>query len=112
MKERGGAMDKLLPWLGLAAAILGWGLSHQIGSDAIFDDCSVGDGPFVLLVCAPALILTIAGGTLSATIWAGGSSENGGRRFVAMLSSLMAALASFAIVLQMIAGLILPSCPG
>lgn len=102
-------LASLAPWLGTVAAVLGWGLSHQIGSDSIFDDCSTGDGLFVLLVCAPALVLTILGGVFSFGVWSGGG-EGDGRRFVGLVSGLLAALAAFAIILQIAAGLILPGC--
>lgn len=104
------ALASLAPWLGTIAAIVGWGLSHQIGSDSIFDDCAAGEGAFVLLVCAPALLLTVAGGVFSLGIWSGGGGEGEGRRFVALVSALLAALATFAIALQIAAGLILPAC--
>ena len=103
------ALASLAPWLGTIAAIVGWGVSHQLGSDSIFDDCSAGGGAFVLLVCAPALVLTVVGGVFSFGVWSGGG-EGEGRRFIGLVSGLLAALAAFAILLQIAAGLILPGC--
>jgi hypothetical protein len=95
----------------MVGAILGWGLSHQIGSETIFDDCSAaGGGAFVLLVCAPALVLTAVGGVCSLSAWASDGAEGGTRRFVALVSMMLAGLAAFAIILQIAAGLILPVC--
>lgn len=108
MRAPRSTLAHLAPWLGLVAAIIGWGVSHQVGSDSIFDDCSTGDGLFMLLVCAPALILTVVGGIFSFAVSSSGESE--GRRFVGLVSGMVAALAGFAIVLQIAAGLILPGC--
>jgi hypothetical protein len=109
MSRSRSTLASLAPWLGTIAAIVGWGVSHQLGSDSVFDDCSTGDGAFVLLVCAPALLLTIAGGVFSFGVWSAGG-EGEGRRFVGLVSGLLAALAAFTIVLQIAAGLILPGC--
>ena len=94
------------PWAGLIAGAAGWAASHQIGSDGIFDACTRG-GFFVLLVCVIALIGTGIGGAIS---FAARSGEGENRRFIAWLSILLAALAAFAIALQIAAGLILPAC--
>ena len=99
----------LLPWLGAIAGALGWALSHQLASNGIFDDCTAGGG-FVLLVCAPALLLTVAGGIASFGAWSGGAGYGEARRFAGLLSALIAALAAFAIILQSLAALILPAC--
>ena len=96
----------LVPWLGLIVGVVGWGASHQVGSDVIFDDCTRGGG-FVLLVCVLALAATAIGGAISFAARAGGGET---RRFIALLSTLLAALAGFAILLQIAAGLILPAC--
>jgi hypothetical protein len=41
-------MTRRLPWLGLFLAALGWAFSHQVGSDAVFDDCRRGSAGFIL----------------------------------------------------------------
>jgi hypothetical protein len=98
-----------LPWSGSIAGALGWSLSHQIGSNSVFDDCTANGGGLVLLVGAAALLLTIVGGVVSLAVWRGGAA-NQARSFVGLLSALLALLAGFAIVLQSAAGLILPAC--
>jgi hypothetical protein len=100
----------LLPWLGAITGLAGWGLSHQIASNSVLDDCSIGGGGFVLLVCAPALLLAIGGGVASFSVWAGGTGEGEARRFIGLLSALIAALAAFTIILQSLSPLVLPAC--
>ena len=34
-------LEHLQPWLGLAAAALGWGVAHQVGSASIFTPWAV-----------------------------------------------------------------------
>lgn len=111
MSEKRGILGHLLPWLGLAGGAIGWTLAHQIGSNTIFDDCRTGDAPFVLLVGFAGLAIAAAGGIVSFGLWRRGDASEG-RRFVALISALLAALATFAIILQSVAALILPDCAG
>ena len=64
-------IEHFAPWLGLVAAGLGWGLSHQIGSNAVFDDCRVAGNGFVLIICLAGLIMWVPGGLyhLVAALW-------------------------------------------
>jgi hypothetical protein len=98
-----------LPWSGAIAGALGWSLSHQVASNSIFDDCTASGGGLVLLAGAAALLLTILGGILSLTAWRGGAAGEAGR-FIGLLSAMLALLAGIAILLQSVAGLILPAC--
>jgi hypothetical protein len=102
-----GTVRHVRPWAGLAAAAVGWAAAHQVGSDAVFDDCTVG-GAFVVLVCLGGLAVTVLGGLFSWSVWRGEESE--GRRFLGLVGALLAALAAFAILLQGASGLILPPC--
>jgi hypothetical protein len=98
------------PFIGLLLAAAGWGLSHQVGSNSVFDDCAVRSGGFVVLVCIIGLILTAAGGVYCFYSWR--VPERSGRSFLGLLGALLSLVAGFAIVLQLAAGLILPACTG
>jgi hypothetical protein len=103
------AIEHLAPWLGMVGAAAGWIAAQQLGSNMAFDDCAVGDGGFALLVGLLGLLLAAAGGYFSWDVWRRGE-ESEGRRFVGLLGLLLALLTGFAILLQSIAGLILPAC--
>ena len=102
-------IEHFAPWLGLVAAGLGWGLSHQIGSNAVFDDCRVAGNGFVLIICLAGLIIVAAGGWFSFDIWRK-REESEGRRFIGLIGALLAAIAAFAVLLQAISAIILPRC--
>lgn len=102
-------LEHLQPWLGIAAAALGWAASHQVASSAIFDDCRVATPAFVLLVGAIGLAVAVVGGLFSWDIWRR-AGETPGRRFLGLTGALLAGLASFAIILQSVSALIIPPC--
>jgi hypothetical protein len=104
-----GLLEHLQPWLGLAAAAVGWGASHQVGSASIFDNCIRAEPVFMLVVCGLGLAVAVAGGFFSFDIWRR-RDETPGRRFVGVTGALLAALTSFAIILQAISALIIPPC--
>src|SRR5947208_509802 len=107
------ARSRWAPWAGLAAAALAVGGNHQLMADSIYFNCSSGNPLSVSASCLVALVIAGMGGALS---WAGredGETEGpepGNRRFLALLSVMAAALAGFAIVLQLLVGLIEPTC--
>jgi hypothetical protein len=103
------ALEHLQPWLGLAAAAVGWGASQQVASSAIFDNCNRAEPGFVLLVCGLGLVIAVGGAFFSFDIWRQ-QDETSGRRFLGLTGTLLAALTSFAIVLQAISALIIPPC--
>jgi hypothetical protein len=94
------------PFIGILFAAAGWALSHQVGSDAVFEECTRG-GTFVVVVSLIGLLISAAGGFYSLLAWRG---TDRGRSFVGALGALLALIAGFAIVLQIAAGLILPAC--
>ena len=96
------------PFIGLFLAALGWVISHQWGSNAVLDDCITHGGGTAVLASVAGLLITEAGGVYSLWAWRGGAGD--GRSFVALLGMLLALAVSFAIVLQIAAGLILPAC--
>lgn len=104
------ALDQAMPWSGWVSGGLGWALTHQIGSNALFDDCSAGTPGFVIGISLAGLVLALAGGLASLAVWRRGDVETRGRRFVGGVGALFALLCGFAIVLQAIASLIVPMC--
>jgi len=96
------------PLIGIFLAIGGWALSHQIGSDSVFDDCTARGGGFVIFVSILGLIMSAAGGLYCLHSWR--ASERSGRTFLALTGMLLALMTSFAMLLQLAAGMILPSC--
>jgi uncharacterized membrane protein len=94
------------PFIGILLAVSGWALSHQVGSDSVFDNCTRG-GAFVVVVSLIGLVITALGGLYCFMAWRG---TDRGRSFLGILGALLALIAGFAIVLQIAAGLILPEC--
>jgi hypothetical protein len=105
---RPAALDRLQPFVGILMVAGGWALSHQIGSNSVFDDCTARPGGFVVLVSLLGLAMTIAGGLYALHAWA--APERKGRSFLGLLGALLALVAGFAVLLQLAAGLILPAC--
>jgi len=101
-------LRRLQPFLGILLVSLGWALSHQIGSNSVLDDCTRRGGAFVVLVSLLGLLMAAAGGLYCLRSWrvAGAS----GRAFLALVGLLLSLVAGFAILLQLMAGLMLPSC--
>lgn len=96
------------PFVGIVLAAAGWGFSHQVGSNSVFDDCTSRGGGFVALICVLGLTMTLAGGWYCLHSWR--VPERTGRSFLGLVGALLSLLASFAVVLQLVAGLILPAC--
>jgi hypothetical protein len=96
------------PLIGILLTVVGWTLSHQWGSNAVFDDCTTRGGGTVIAVSLLGLLITGAGGLYCFMAWRGGAGD--GRSFLGILGALLALLTAFAIVLQIAAGLILPAC--
>ena len=107
--------NRMLPWAGLIAGAIGWALPDQLASNLIQDNCRLG-GP--LLVGGTGLagaLLAIAGGWLAFLVWRASNEEqdvpgHGARRFIAGGRALAAGGGLGAILLQTIAGFIIPAC--
>lgn len=108
--KREGAIEHLMPWAGVLLAGAAWFAAHQTGSVSIFDNCEVGNPLFNAVVNLIGLALAVLGGVYGWRIWKRGADETEGRRFLGLLSLLFAMLLSFAILLQLIAGFIVPRC--
>lgn len=98
----------LQPFLGILLVAGGWVLSHQIGSDSVFDECTSRGGGFVVVVSFVGLMISTLGGLISFAAWRAPASS--GRSFLGIVGGLLALLVGFAIILQIAAGLILPAC--
>jgi len=96
------------PFIGIVLVAAGWALSHQWGSNSVFDDCASSGGVIVVLASLFGLAAVAVGGLYCLPPSRG--ARGSGRRFLGILGALLAMMAAFAIVLQIAAGLILPPC--
>jgi hypothetical protein len=102
--------ERLIPWSGLIAVLLGWAVVHQIGSNSAFDKCAAAAPlPMALLGLAGLLIL-LAGGLLSHRVWKRGEAETATRRFLGLVGTGMCALFAVALVFQTLSSMIIPQC--
>jgi hypothetical protein len=95
------------PFIGIVLVAAGWALSHQLGSNSVFDDCAMSGGVVVVLTSLLGLVMVAFGGLYCLPASRTAAS---GRRFLGILGALLALIAGFAIMLQIAAGLILPPC--
>lgn len=107
---RGDLLARPQPFVGLLVVIAGWALSHQVGSISGFDDCLKLGSPFAVIVSLLGIAITTVGGLYCWRAWKG--SAGAGRRFLGFLGATLAVLLDFAMILQIAAGMILPSCTG
>jgi hypothetical protein len=101
--------DGFMPWAGLALGTTGYFITHQLGSDATFQDCRVGSPWIVIVATLLGLAITAGGAFGSWTIFAA-SSEAPARRLIAAVSLLACALYTIGIILPTVAALIIPPC--
>jgi hypothetical protein len=104
-----------LPWSGLAGGLLGWGLQHQAGTYLTNSDCAAsGSVPVGLLgLCGAALALLGGWLSLRELLGTGASFDGSGagtRRFIAALGAMSALLFLLTIVMQTLAGFVIPPC--
>jgi hypothetical protein len=101
--------DRFMPWGGLALGTLGAGLAHQLGSDATFQDCTVGS-PWMVIAGTLAGLALIAGGALLSWRVYATHGEGPARRLIAAVSLMTAALLALAVILPLVAALLIPPC--
>ena len=101
--------DGFMPWAGLALGTTGYFLSHQIGSDSTFQDCTVGSPWIVVLGTVIALAVIGAGAFGSWGIYAA-REETPARRLVAVVGLMACALYTLGVLLPFIASLVIPPC--
>lgn len=97
------------PWAGLVVGVTGGAVAHQFGADGTFDDClSISPG-LLLIVAVICFLATLAAAWFSLEV-VRERSEGATRRLVAVVSTGMAGLVLFAILLPVIASIMLPPC--
>jgi hypothetical protein len=101
--------DRFLPWAGLALGSLGFGLAHQIGSDATFQDCRVASPGIVIAGTIVGLLLVGLGAFWSWRVYAA-DNEAPARRMLATVSLMACGIFALAIILPLIASLVIPRC--
>jgi len=103
------AIDRFLPWSGLAVGTLGYFVAHQLGSDATFQDCAVGS-PLVVIIATIVGLAIIGLGALGSWRIFAASGESPARKLVASLSLMASLLFAIALILPFVAALIIPRC--
>jgi hypothetical protein len=102
-----GASAAWRAWAGLLGGAAAWALHHQVLSDVLHFDCRWG-GPL-----ATAAVTVLSLGLLAAAAWTSWRSRgrSAALDFVVSLSLLGAALFALLVLVQAIAGMVVPSCP-
>ena len=106
---RSDAKQIALSWAALFIGATAWFGSQQYGSNLAFAGCPSYSPLAALLIGLLALALAGLGGFLSLGVWRGGSVEEP-RPFIALIGMLTSALLAVAILLQTVAGFIIPRC--
>ena len=101
--------DRFMPWAGLALGTTGYFISHQLGSDATFQDCRVGSPLVVIFGTIVGLALIALGALGSRRVYAA-EAETPARRLVAVVSLMACGLFALAAILPFIASLVIPRC--
>lgn len=102
------------PWAGLFAGAAGWFLHQQGGAGANYWDCRFGGPVWTVALGLVSAAIILAGGWIS---WSarrapeGGEDLPGARRFGGTVGAVAALVFLFAVALQTLGGLIVPSCP-
>jgi len=100
----------MLPWSGVVGGAAGWFVSQQAGANMVFARCENGQWWGVALIGLLGIALAVGGGFLSYRSWRGAQEEASGHGFVGLVGVLIAALLAFPILMQTIAGLLVPGC--
>jgi hypothetical protein len=101
--------DGFMPWAGLALGTIGFFLAHQIGSDATFQDCSVG-APLIVVLGTLIGLLAIGVGALGSWRIYAAEGETPARMLIAVVGMLACALYLMGVLLPFIAALVIPGC--
>ena len=101
--------DGFMPWAGLALGTTGFFITHQLGSDATFQDCRFSSPAIVILAAFIGLALVALGAFGSWRVY-GADAETAARRMIAIVSVMACAFFALAIVLPLVASLVIPRC--
>ena len=101
--------DRFMPWAGSALGTTGFFLTHQLGSDGVFQDCAVGS-PTVVIVAAIAGLALIGLGALGSWRIYVADAETPARKLVAVVGLMASALFALGVILPLIAALVIPRC--
>ena len=107
--NRSPAVDRFMPWAGLALGTLGYFVAHQLGSDSTFQDCRVGSPWIVTLATLIGLGVIGSGAFISWPVFRT-SEEGPARRLVASVSLMACLLYAIGVVLPFLAALIITRC--
>jgi hypothetical protein len=107
--NRSPALDRFMPWGGIALGTTGYFLAHQIGSDSTFQDCRIGSPTIVILGTLVGLAVIALGAFASWPVFRG-SDEGPARRLVAAISLMACVLFAIGVTLPLIASLVIPPC--
>ena len=102
--------ERMLPWSGLIAVLVGWALTHQIGSNSAFDKCAATSPLPMALLGLAGLAILLTGGLLSHRVWRRGEAETPARRFLGLLGTGLCTLFAVALVFQTLSSFIIPQC--
>jgi uncharacterized membrane protein YidH (DUF202 family) len=101
--------DGFMPWAGLALGTTGFFLTHQIGSDATFQDCRVAS-PLIVVIGTLVGLLVIGLGALGSWRVYAAEGETPARTLIAVVGMLACALYVIGVLLPFIAALVIPGC--
>jgi phosphoglycerol transferase MdoB-like AlkP superfamily enzyme len=101
--------DRFMPWSGIALGTVGFFLTHQLGSDSVFQDCRVGS-PTMVIVATIAGLALIALGALGSWRIYGADAETPARKLVAVVGLMASAFFALGVILPLIASLVIPQC--
>ena len=101
--------DRFMPWAGIALGTTGFFLTHQLGSDSVFQDCRVGSPAIVIVATIAGLALIGLGALGSWRIYAA-DAETPARKLVAVVGLMASAVFALGVILPLIAALVIPQC--
>lgn len=97
------------PWASLALGTAGFFVAHQIGSNAVFENCRTGS-PWMVILGGLAGLLVIGVGAFGSWPVYARTKEAPARRLIAGVGLLASILFAVGVILALIAALVIPRC--